>query len=408
LETENGLKVKMGHSPQKKRVLFIFDGTPHYYNLVLSRLNSTPDFAVELIAPLDRSNAVGDGVYQTEDGANFPIHRLSAKTIFRRFSSFEGLAQTLEKIRPDIVVVTQSHLPAFGVERSVRRVRKRLGFPVLLKTIPFMLPTYEECRDAKSGMGFLRNLKQFLWARFQRWIFGNVATAHVNYIDDAKRIFSSYGVPAERIFITRNSPDTDALFATRAIVEKSGLHKNPYRLIHVGRLVEWKRVDLLLRAAVELRKRFPKLEVAVIGEGPQREEWENLAGDLGLGAAVKFLGGVYDPKTLAREFMESGVYVLAGMGGLSINDAMAFALPVVCSVCDGTEKILVRDGVNGFYFQNGDASSLSEKIGKILESNSLREKMALASTEIIRRDINIQTVLDGYRSAFEAVTAKRG
>ena len=62
---------------------------------------------------------------------------------------------------------------------------------------------------------------------------------------------------------------------------------------------------------------------------------------------------------------ESTVYVLAGMGGLSINDAMCFSLFVICLVCDGTEKDLVADGVNGYFFKEGDANDLVDKISLI-------------------------------------------
>lgn len=63
---------------------------------------------------------------------------------------------------------------------------------------------------------------------------------------------------------------------------------------------------------------------------------------------------------------ESTVYVLAGMGGLSINDAMTYGLPVVCSVCDSTERDLVTDGVNGLFFKEDNADSLSDKLNKLL------------------------------------------
>jgi len=57
----------------------------------------------------------------------------------------------------------------------------------------------------------------------------------------------------------------------------------------------------------------------------------------------------------------SSVYVLAGMGGLSINDAMAYGLPVICSVCDGTERDLVTHHGNGLFFRENNVVDLSVK-----------------------------------------------
>lgn len=65
--------------------------------------------------------------------------------------------------------------------------------------------------------------------------------------------------------------------------------------------------------------------------------------------SIRFIGAVYDPEKLGAYMNESTVYVLAGMGGLSINDAMTYGMPVLCSVCDGTERDLVIDGKNGFF-----------------------------------------------------------
>ena len=65
---------------------------------------------------------------------------------------------------------------------------------------------------------------------------------------------------------------------------------------------------------------------------------------------------------------ESSIYVLAGMGGLSINDAMTYGMPVLCAVCDSTERDLVMEGKNGYFFKDGDADSLADRIREMFES----------------------------------------
>ena len=97
---------------------------------------------------------------------------------------------------------------------------------------------------------------------------------------------------------------------------------------------------------------------------------------------------------------ESTVYVLAGMGGLSINDAMTYGLPVVCSVCDSTERDLVTDGVNGLFFRESDADSLSDKLNELFASPGRCAEMGRESERIIREKINIETVSERYLQAF--------
>jgi glycosyltransferase involved in cell wall biosynthesis len=92
--------------------------------------------------------------------------------------------------------------------------------------------------------------------------------------------------------------------------------------------------------------------------------------------------------------------VLAGMGGLSINEAMAHSLPVICSVADGTEKHLVFDGENGYYFKDNDLESLAAAIDKMFSSNSV--EMGARSKEIIEQKINLPFVSSQFISAFKS------
>jgi glycosyltransferase involved in cell wall biosynthesis len=98
--------------------------------------------------------------------------------------------------------------------------------------------------------------------------------------------------------------------------------------------------------------------------------------------------------------------VLAGMGGLSINEAMCFGLPVICSEADGTERELVRENQNGHFFENGNIESLCQQLRKMLSNLAKAKQMGLESERIIREEINIQTVLQKYIKTFEYVLKK--
>jgi glycosyltransferase involved in cell wall biosynthesis len=198
------------------------------------------------------------------------------------------------------------------------------------------------------------------------------------------------------------------LFATRGKIEAEPriLPHNPHRLLHVGRLVEWKRVDMLMRAFARVRVRFPDSELLIIGSGPEEEKLKKMADELQLGASVTFLGGVYDQELLGQYYLAASLYVLAGMGGLSINEAMCFGLPILCSICDGTEKVLVREGVNGRYFRDGDEDDLFEKIVYFFDHPEKTQLMGHESEEIIRNEVNIQTVLEGYLRALHFTVGK--
>ena len=160
-------------------------------------------------------------------------------------------------------------------------------------------------------------------------------------------------------------------------------------------------MDLLIAAFSLIAKRYQDCELVIVGDGPEKEALIRKAIDLGLRNRILFTGAVYDPIELAQYMNESSVYVLAGMGGLSINDAMCFSLPIICSVCDGTERDLVVDGVNGYFFEENDVNSLVEKINLILSDPSKAVEMGRKSLQIIKENVNLNTFTNMYIAALD-------
>ena len=406
------------------KVLFITNALTHYFNLVLSRLNEEDDIELVCVAPEgNRSNQVGAGVNLTKKGINFKVIELKERKRFYLYSSFQGLAKTIEGEKPDIVMTVGMSLPAFLLDSSLKKIMHLHNISLILKDHPFRLLSYTEALKAISVNNREFNCPPLLNKMIALLKMNKVIRkvqlkikkeslllpdAHVHYVD-AVDILSSYGVDREKLFITRNSPDTDSLFTAKKELKKSPriLPDNPHRLIHVGRLVAWKKVDMLIRSFAVVRQQHPTAELLIIGKGPEEICLKQLALDLNLGNSVSFLGGVYEQKKLGQYLNESSLYVLAGMGGLSINDAMLFSLPVLCSVCDGTEKFLVREGVNGRYFKEGDEKDLEEKITWFFENHQEGKKMGMMSERIIKDEVNVHTVIDSYIKAFKYTRRNR-
>lgn len=397
------------------KVLFTFGGLPHYYNYVLSKLNTIENLEIIVVVPAYKGKTFGKGVYQDTEGINFKVYELEEYKTFYQKYFFKDFLRIIEKEKPEIIVTIWPYILAFIFKFSLLRIIRRRNIKLTYKQIPFNLPLF------KDGISFNvkampdENLRvsdsiffklNILFVTFIRKIIFNMVNAHVNYIEDAYRILGSYGVEKEKIFITYNSPNTDSLLKAKEKADSLEpiLPYNDYRIIHLGRLVKWKRVDLLIKAVSELKKKYKEIELVVIGKGPEEAALKELAEDLNLIDKVRFVGAVYDSVTLGRYFDASSVYVLGGMGGLSINEAMVYEKPIVCSVCDGTEKKLVRDGYNGKFFKENDLSDLVEKIDFILNDQIRLKQMGKNSLEIIKNEVNIHTVIKGYIKAFNYVT----
>lgn len=405
------------------KVLFTFGGMPHYLNAMLEKLQ-TKGADITVVSPQKGNATIGKGVKMVEEGAYRHLNTQEKKMYYGK-SGFPALPDIIADERPDIVVLGWPYFLQVFFQPSLRRALKRCGARLVIREIPFQTPPYGQIRDYfrqhpmyDEGMRLLSTgkafyLRQWLTARIRKYCYARVAGT-LNYSTAAYDILPSYGVKREQIHVTYNSTDTEALWREKAAVLAAPalLPPSERRLLHIGRLVKWKRVDLLIEAFARTLTQYPDAELVIVGNGPELDNLKKQAASLGLPlrskeengvdgrGCVRFIGAVYDPKELGAYMNEATVYVLAGMGGLSINDAMTYALPVVCSVCDSTERDLVTDRRNGLFFRDGDADSLTEKILQLLASPQECRRMGQESERIIREQINIDTVSERYLKAF--------
>lgn len=398
------------------KILLIQAGLPHYFNLVINRITAQPNIEIVALIPKENSGAVGSGVHQDRTGVNFRIEELPEKKRWWTKPFFEGLPHLLSKEKPDAIIVGWPYILGYLFDSEFKRIVKKLNIKIIYKDIPFNIPPYNcvhqyfvsgQIRNEKgtTAKGFLAYVKYRALTYFRKKYLNKV-DAHIYYTDAAPSLIGTYGVATEKIFITANSPDTDILLdAFREVKQRPLiLPPNPYRLIHVGRLVQWKRVDAIIDAVNILKNQFPQIELLVVGFGPEEVTLKQQVNDLHLEPFVKFIGGVYHPIELGQYLHESSVYILAGMGGLSINDAMCFAKPIICSVADGTEAKLVRHGENGYYFEEGNVLDLTNKIADLLSNQNRVAMLGNKSLSIIEQEVNIHTVVDKYLELFRFVS----
>jgi glycosyltransferase involved in cell wall biosynthesis len=145
----------------------------------------------------------------------------------------------------------------------------------------------------------------------------------------------------------------------------------PRRIAYLGRLEAYKRVDLMLKAAARLIDRFPDLEIAVLGRGPERERLERLAQSLGLGTRTRFHGFVSDAERDAI-LVETRVCVFPSQKegwGLTVIEANALGAPVVASDAAGLRDS-VRNEQTGLLVAPGDIDGFAAAIARLLEDST--------------------------------------
>lgn len=398
------------------RVLFTFGGITPYINRLLETLTEKGLEVTAVVASKD-SSALGKNVKLGPDSERYNVIRTPEQKSKRSGKPhFSALPDIIKKESPDIVVLGWPYFLDVFFSRHLLKAIRQTGAKLMIREIPYQTPpfrgstewfrshpVYDENMNLLS-QGFKFRINSMILRHIRRFIYRR-ADGALNYHSGGPEIISTYGIPEEKIYVTYNSTDVEALWTQRKAVEQAErlLPENPHRIVHIGRLVKMKRVDLLLQAVRNLSVRYPDAELLVIGDGPELETLREEAAETGIADRVRFTGAIYDSLLLYRYMYESSVYVLAGTGGLSLNDAMACGLPAICSsACDGTQVDLIEDGINGYIFDEGSIESLTGKLDAVLSDTGNRKRMGLKAYETIRDRINLDTVSDRFIEAFKS------
>lgn len=168
----------------------------------------------------------------------------------------------------------------------------------------------------------------------------------------------------------------------------------PFQILFVGGLIPTKSIDRLIDAARILKDRNHNILLTIVGDGPSSESLKTFAKQIE--APVKFAGRMTGSR-LAEVGQKADLFVLPGLGGLAIQEAMTWGLPVIVSQADGTELDLVRD--NGWIIEKGNTDALAMCIeSAILNPSELRRK-GDESYRIVRDEINLDLMADRFIDA---------
>jgi glycosyltransferase involved in cell wall biosynthesis len=169
-------------------------------------------------------------------------------------------------------------------------------------------------------------------------------------------------------------------------------------LLFVGRLQARKRVDLLLKACAALPD-GQRPHLTIIGDGPARSDWESLAGRIY--PEAQFLGAIHGA-ALEPFYQAADLFVLPGTGGLAVQQAMSYALPVIVAQGDGTQSDLVRPD-NGWQVSPGSAADLTACLADALADPARLRSMGSESYRIVSEEVNLEKMVEAFSFAIKSV-----
>src|SRR6185437_13604009 len=176
---------------------------------------------------------------------------------------------------------------------------------------------------------------------------------------------------------------------------------NPLQFVHVGRLVFYKNLEVVIKAIGILKKTRPNAKLVIIGDGPHKKSLEELVKKLDLESSIDFLGYTsFDEKMKIIAASNALVFPSLCEGfGLVILEAFSQRKPVLVSNIEPMSDI-VSDGKNGFVLDPYDEKSWAEHLLKLIKNPSQALEMGSEGSKLLaglfNQDLMYNKILEMY------------
>jgi glycosyltransferase involved in cell wall biosynthesis len=205
------------------------------------------------------------------------------------------------------------------------------------------------------------------------------------------------GIKPERMVVIPNGISTmggsaDDRSETR---REFGLMGGDVFLLSVGRLVFQKGHEFLVRATPSLLAAYPRVKVAICGEGTLRPQLEAQIAEMQLRESVRLLGNRND---IDRFLKSADIFVLPSRWeGLPVAllEAMAAGLPVVATQVEGVEEVVQND-IQGLLVHPEDSEALAGALLELIGNAGRRQQMGEAGKLRIQESYTIDIMCERY------------
>ncbi len=182
-----------------------------------------------------------------------------------------------------------------------------------------------------------------------------------------------------------------------------GYKKNDFVIIFVGRMAQEKNIEAIIEIASIIKNKRNNIKFLMVGDGPDKTKYENIAINKKVDTIVNFIGRV-SWEQMPLYYHCANIMITASKTetqGLTLIEAMAASLPVVC-IDDEAFKTMVTEGLNGrFFSKNEEAAEILEELQKDRKQVNTLCKQATSIANKYSLEEFGKSVIEVYQTAID-------
>ncbi len=231
------------------------------------------------------------------------------------------------------------------------------------------------------------------------WVLVAVSTNVHDYL-------TQLGADPERVQLIWSGLTSRGPTRSREVVrDELGLGEQDFVVTAVGRLVAVKNLQLLIRAVAGIAEQRPELRLVVVGDGPCRSEWEQMAHALIGAPQVRFIGHRTDvTDLLAASDLLAITSTTEGLPYVLI-EAASVGTPVLSTSVGAIPHAFAGDTVAllpvGVQAQPIGEYVLADEIEGLIQDPTRRLGLAIRAQEVQQSRFSVESMLEGTLHAYE-------
>jgi glycosyltransferase involved in cell wall biosynthesis len=199
------------------------------------------------------------------------------------------------------------------------------------------------------------------------------------------------------------APEPEVGRDRQAVRRSLGVSDDDPLVICVARLHPQKDLPTLIAAVPSIRARHPRVQVRIVGEGPERERLEGAIRAAGLSGCVALSGSSHNA---ADEMAAADVVVLSSLwegNPVVIGEAMRLARPVVATAV-GAVPTLVTDGQTGRLVPAREPDRLGHAVADLLADPEAAARMAQQGQREVTARLGTNVLVDAVERVYAEIT----